>query len=60
MEALGTPATAIRPEPEGPRASIIDIEIESSLDSSSADKDNETPPGKEEEEEEERRIRSEY
>lgn len=57
MEVLGTPVTARRPGPEGPRASIIEVEMDSSLDSSAADSDNETPP---EEEEEDRRIRSEY
>lgn len=57
VEVLGTPVTARRPGPEGPRASIIEVEMDSSLDSSAADSDNETPP---EEEEEDRRIRSEY
>lgn len=58
VEASGTPVTAIRPGPKAPRASIIEIEMELSLDNSVADNDNEIP-SEEEEEEEDRRIRSE-
>lgn len=57
MSALGTPATASRPGPEGPRASIIEEEMDLSLDSSAAGNDNETPSGKEEEA---RNVKSEY